>query len=91
MQGRYSIHAPLLVKTLLQHFVSQDKAPPGLYRNSGGGSIVIGLACMSVLRQGFCSLYMLVRTGPVSLCVCMCAHACVHRWGGVHLYVHGSG
>lgn len=44
MQGRYSIHAPLLVKTLLQHFISQDKAPPGLHRSSGGGSIVIGLA-----------------------------------------------
>lgn len=44
MQGRYSIHAPLLVKTLLHHFVSQEKAPPGLYRSSGGGSVVIGLA-----------------------------------------------
>ncbi|KDR21174.1 Dymeclin [Zootermopsis nevadensis] len=44
MQGRYSIHAPLLVKTLLQHFISQDKAPPGLYRSSAGGSVVIGLA-----------------------------------------------
>jgi len=44
MQGRYSIHAPLLVKTLLHHFVSQEKAPPGLYRSSAGGSVVIGLA-----------------------------------------------
>ncbi|XP_069703683.1 dymeclin isoform X2 [Periplaneta americana] len=44
MQGRYSIHAPLLVKTLLQHFINQDKAPPGLHRSSPGGSVVIGLA-----------------------------------------------
>jgi len=49
MQGRYSIHAPLLVKTLLHHFVSQEKAPPGLYRSSGGGSVVIGLASMLIL------------------------------------------
>jgi len=48
MQGRYSIHAPLLVKTLLHHFVSQEKAPPGLYRSSGGGSVVIGLASMLI-------------------------------------------
>jgi uncharacterized protein YjeT (DUF2065 family) len=83
MQGRYSIHAPLLVKTLLQHFISQEKAPSGIYRSSGGGSVVIGLACMSILRQGFCGLYMLARKGPVSLCV--------HAWMGerVHLYVRG--
>jgi len=49
MQGRYSIHAPLLVKTLLHHFVSQEKAPPGLYRSSGGGSVVIGLASKLIL------------------------------------------
>lgn len=71
MQGRYSIHAPLLVKTLLQHFISQDKAPPGLYRSTGGGSIVIGLACMSILRQAFCSLYIYVskKERVQSLCV----------------------
>jgi hypothetical protein len=87
MQGRYSIHAPLLVKTLLQHFISQDKAPPGLYRSSGGGSVVIGLACMSILRQGFCSLYLLTRKNPVSVCV----HGCMCAWmgEGVHLYAHG--
>ena len=45
MQGRYSIHAPLLMKTLLQHFMNQDKAPPFLLKNSAGGSVVIGLAC----------------------------------------------
>ncbi|KAJ9586283.1 hypothetical protein L9F63_020077, partial [Diploptera punctata] len=44
MQGRYSIHAPLLIKTLLQHFSHQDKAPVGLFKNSPGGSVVIGLA-----------------------------------------------
>ncbi|XP_067003661.1 dymeclin isoform X2 [Anabrus simplex] len=44
MQGRYSIHAPLLVKTLLQHFIAQEKAPPGLCHNNAGGSLVISLA-----------------------------------------------
>ncbi|XP_049955035.1 dymeclin isoform X1 [Schistocerca serialis cubense] len=44
MQGRYSIHAPLLVKKLLQHFINQEKAPPGLYNLSGGGSLVVTLA-----------------------------------------------
>nr|CAD7570270.1 unnamed protein product [Timema californicum] len=46
MQGRYSIHSPLLVKTLLQHFIDQQQAPPGLLGHSSGGSLVIGLACM---------------------------------------------
>lgn len=53
MQGRYSIHAPLLVKTLLNHFVSQEKAPPGLYRSSRGGSVVIGLASMLIVGTSF--------------------------------------
>lgn len=44
MQGRYAIHAPLLIKTLLQHFIEQKKAPAGLYGNSGGNSIVLGFA-----------------------------------------------
>ncbi|CAG2055624.1 unnamed protein product, partial [Timema podura] len=44
MQGRYSIHSPLLVKTLLQHFIDQQQAPPGLLGHSSGGSLVIGLA-----------------------------------------------
>lgn len=44
MQGRYAIHAPLLIKTLLRHFTEQKKAPPGLYGNSGGNSIVLGIA-----------------------------------------------
>nr|CAD7260328.1 unnamed protein product [Timema shepardi] len=55
MQGRYSIHSPLLVKTLLQHFIDQQQAPPGLLGHSSGGSLVIGLACMIVLfsRAGY--------------------------------------
>lgn len=44
MQGRYAIHAPLLIKTLLQHYMEQKKAPPGLYGNNGGNSIVLGIA-----------------------------------------------
>ncbi|KAK6634510.1 hypothetical protein RUM43_011911 [Polyplax serrata] len=39
MQGRPSMHSPLLVKTLLGHFVKQEKSS-----ERGGGSIVIGLA-----------------------------------------------
>ena len=40
MQGRPSIHSPLLIKTLLGHFIKQEKP-----YERGGGSIVIGLAC----------------------------------------------
>ncbi|EEB10347.1 Dymeclin, putative [Pediculus humanus corporis] len=39
MQGRPSIHSPLLIKTLLGHFIKQEKP-----YERGGGSIVIGLA-----------------------------------------------
>lgn len=39
MQGRASIHSPLLVKTLLGHFVRQGKHP------EKGHSLVAGLAC----------------------------------------------
>lgn len=56
MQGRYAIHAPLLVKTLLLHFAEQEHAPTGLYRpQSGGGSIVFALASglWSVLTLGY--------------------------------------
>ncbi|GLH13427.1 Dymeclin [Gryllus bimaculatus] len=56
MQGRYAIHAPLLVKTLLLHFSEQQPAPAGLYRpNSGGGSLVLALASglWSVLTLGY--------------------------------------
>jgi hypothetical protein len=87
MQGRYSIHAPLLVKTLLQHFISQDKAPPGLYRSSGGGSIVIGLACMSKLKQELCSLCVLAR--KCTICVCACARAHPHARICI-FFLHGS-
>ncbi|GLV36306.1 uncharacterized protein CBL_08800 [Carabus blaptoides fortunei] len=44
MQGRYAIHAPLLIKTLLQHFIDQEKAPSGVYGNNAGNSIVLGIA-----------------------------------------------
>ncbi|XP_014680690.1 PREDICTED: dymeclin-like [Priapulus caudatus] len=40
MQGKCSIHACLLVKTLLQHYVRQEKAPDVL--QTGGGSYIIG-------------------------------------------------
>lgn len=39
MQGRPSIHSPLLVKSLVGHFINQEKHP-----ERGGGSLVIGLA-----------------------------------------------
>lgn len=46
MQGRNSIHSPLLVRTLLQHFINQTKVPLGMLSGDGqGGSIVLGLAC----------------------------------------------
>lgn len=56
MQGRNSIHAPLLVRTLLQHFINQTKVPPGLLSGDGqGGSIVLGLASglWSIVTLGY--------------------------------------
>lgn len=56
MQGRNSIHSPLLVKTLLQHFINQTKVPPGLLNPDGhGGSIVLGLASglWSIVTLGY--------------------------------------
>nr|CAD7393095.1 unnamed protein product [Timema cristinae] len=51
MQGRYSIHSPLLVKTLLQHFIDQQQAPPGLLGHSSGGSLAFLLNMTSVLAN----------------------------------------
>lgn len=42
MKGRHSIHAPLLVKSLLNNFIEQQKAPNGFGVNQGH-SIVIGI------------------------------------------------
>lgn len=56
MQGRNSIHSPLLMKTLLQHFIQQTKVPPGFLNHDGqGGSIVLGLASglWSIVTLGY--------------------------------------
>lgn len=41
MKGKYVIHAPLLVRSLLTNFISQEKLPPG-YGGTQGHSIVLG-------------------------------------------------
>ncbi|KAK3927790.1 Dymeclin [Frankliniella fusca] len=56
MQGRSAIHSPLLMKTLLQHFINQTKVPPGFLNHNGqGGSIVLGLASglWSIVTLGY--------------------------------------
>lgn len=89
MQGRYSIHAPLLVKTLLHHFVSQEKAPPGLYRSSGGGSVVIGLASKLILGTCLqCQLFMYCQQDNISS-VCVGGCTCV-GWPCC-TFLHGRG
>lgn len=41
MKGKHAIHAPLLIKSLLQNFIDQKKSPPGFTENQGN-SIVLG-------------------------------------------------
>ncbi|KAF9417255.1 hypothetical protein HW555_005569 [Spodoptera exigua] len=44
-QGRYGMHAPLLVKTLLNNLSSMLAAPPSMFgAHAGGGSLLINLA-----------------------------------------------
>lgn len=44
-QGRYSIHAPLMIKTLLGNYSSMHLAPEHMFgMGAGGGSMVLGLA-----------------------------------------------
>ncbi|XP_073965031.1 dymeclin [Choristoneura fumiferana] len=44
-QGRYGMHAPLLVKTLVNHISSMLAAPPDMFGTGGaGGSILVNLA-----------------------------------------------
>lgn len=44
-QGRYGMHAPLLVKTLLNNLCSMLAAPPNMFgAHAGGGSLLINLA-----------------------------------------------
>ncbi|KAG6445221.1 dymeclin [Manduca sexta] len=43
-QGRYGMHAPLLVKTLLLNLSSMLPAPPTMFGAQTGGSILINLA-----------------------------------------------
>ncbi|UYV69166.1 DYM [Cordylochernes scorpioides] len=42
LHGKCTIHAPLLIKTLLQHYMAQEKWK--MMDNAGGGSIILGLA-----------------------------------------------
>ncbi|XP_028033750.1 dymeclin isoform X1 [Bombyx mandarina] len=43
-QGRYGMHAPLLVKTLLLNLSSMLAAPPSMFGTHEGGSVLINLA-----------------------------------------------
>lgn len=42
MRGRHAIHAPLLIKNLLQHYIDQRKPSPGFVDNHSH-SIVLGI------------------------------------------------
>lgn len=41
MCGKHAIHAPLLMKNLLQNFIDQKKLPPGFTENQSN-SLVVG-------------------------------------------------
>ncbi|XP_060076610.1 dymeclin-like [Ylistrum balloti] len=47
MQGRCSIHACLLVKSLLRNFSGQEKCPPELYKHTGDNSSVMASVAAS--------------------------------------------
>lgn len=44
MNHQSSLHAPVIVCTLLHNFAQQEHAPPGLLGREGGGSIVFSIA-----------------------------------------------
>lgn len=44
MRNEHSVHAPIIVCTLLHNFVQQEHAPPGLLAREAGGSIVFSIA-----------------------------------------------
>lgn len=48
MQGKHAIHAPLLMKSLLQNFIDQKKAPPGFTGNQSQ-SVVLGMCHLTYL------------------------------------------
>lgn len=48
MRGKHAIHAPLLIKSLLQNFIEQKKSPPGFTENQGN-SIVLGKCLILML------------------------------------------
>lgn len=61
-QGRYSIHAPLLVKTLLNNFTAMYTAPDNMFGfNESGGSLVLGLA------SGIWNMLTLAKTNKQSI------------------------
>ncbi|CAK1593414.1 unnamed protein product [Parnassius mnemosyne] len=43
-QGRYGMHAPLLVKTLLMNLSNMAPAPPSMFGTSSGESLLVNLA-----------------------------------------------
>ncbi|CAH0550083.1 unnamed protein product [Brassicogethes aeneus] len=43
MKGKHVIHAPILIKSLLSNFISQEHVP-AVYANNQGQSLVLGLA-----------------------------------------------
>jgi len=55
MVGKCSIHACLLMKTLLQNYIRQEKCPASFHQNGEGGSIIIGLASglWNILTLGY--------------------------------------
>lgn len=55
MQGKCCIHSFLLVKTLVQHFINQEKCPHCINNAMQGGGIISGLASglWNVLTLGF--------------------------------------
>ncbi|XP_013136748.1 PREDICTED: dymeclin [Papilio polytes] len=53
-QGRYGMHAPLLVKTLMVNLSSMTPAPPNMFGTGTGDSLLVNLASglWSMLRLG---------------------------------------
>lgn len=44
MRNEHSVHAPVVICTLLHNFAQQEHAPPGLLAREAGGSIVFSIA-----------------------------------------------
>ncbi|KAK0175449.1 hypothetical protein PV327_009197 [Microctonus hyperodae] len=59
MRNEHSVHAPIVVCTLLHNFVQQEHAPPGLLAREAGGSIVFSIAAglWNVITRGMGSSF----------------------------------